>query len=153
MVAILITAAAVFVLAGGCETRSSRRPTRYPPPRPSAGQYPAQQSPPGQPAPAGAAPAAAAPSLSHPPVFDPINNLDVPWLRNRAQEIIRELVAALPAGPQARVRSIPLVVDQTVGEVNAFASCTKGSKAAMAISDGLLDIEAHLAQAKATDEV
>jgi hypothetical protein len=36
--------------------------------------------------------------------------------------------------------------------VNAFAACSNG-KAAMAITDGLLDISAHLAQAKATDEI
>jgi hypothetical protein len=79
--------------------------------------------------------------------------VDIVWLRNRAQEVIGELTAALAAGPQQRVRGIPLVVDDKVGEVNAFAACTKSGKAVMAISDGLLDIEAHLAQAKATDEI
>jgi hypothetical protein len=84
-------------------------------------------------------------------MFDPINNLDVVWLRNRTQEILVELVGALDAGPRQRVTSIPLLVDDTVGEVNAFASCV-GSRAAMAVTDGLLDIIAHLAQARATDE-
>ncbi len=44
------------------------------------------------------------------------------------------------------------MVDDTVGEVNAFAACVKG-RALMAITDGLLEIEAHLAQTQATDEV
>jgi hypothetical protein len=64
-----------------------------------------------------------------------------------------ELVANLPAVQQARVRGIPLIVDDEVGEVNAFAACTREGKAAMAISDGLLDIQAHLAQALAVDEL
>jgi hypothetical protein len=156
---------AVTVLVGlsafavGCESSSARQSTRYPPPAP-AGQYPGGQPPgqvpPGQPAP-GPAPAGGQPTPTtppgNPPVFDPINNVDVVWLRNRAQEVLTTLLAALDPGPQQRVAGIPLVVDDTVGEVNAYAACTKNGKAAMAISDGLLDIEAHLAQAKATDEV
>jgi len=62
-------------------------------------------------------------------------------------------VTNLPAPQQARVRGIPLITDNTVGEVNAFASCTRDGKTAMAITDGLLDIQAHLAQARAIDEV
>jgi hypothetical protein len=40
-----------------------------------------------------------------------------------------------------------------VGEVNAFAACDETGAALMAISDGLLEIEAHIAQFKATDEI
>jgi hypothetical protein len=74
-------------------------------------------------------------------------------LRGRAQAVIGELIAALEAGYQQRVRGVPLVFDEEVGEVNAFAACTREGKALMAISDGLLDIQAHLAQAKANDEL
>jgi len=156
---------AVTILVGlsafavGCESSSSRQSTRYPPPA-QQGQYPPGQAPgqlpPGQqpagPAPAGGQPAPTTPP-GNPPVFDPINNVDVVWLRNRAQEVLTTLLAALDPGPAQRVAGIPLVIDDTPGEVNAYAACTGNGKAAMAISDGLLDIEAHLAQAKATDEL
>jgi hypothetical protein len=62
-----------------------------------------------------------------------------------------ELEAALPAGHQSMVAGVPLVVDDRVGEVNAFAACVNG-KAAMAITDGLLEIQAQMARTKATDE-
>lgn len=44
------------------------------------------------------------------------------------------------------------MVDDTPGDVNAFAACAKG-KALMAITDGMLEIIAWLAMAKAHDEV
>jgi hypothetical protein len=84
---------------------------------------------------------------------DPINATDTGFLRAEAQSVIRELISALPPLQQGRVANIPIVIDSTPGEVNAFAACTKDGKAAMAITDGLLDIQAHLARAKAYDEV
>jgi hypothetical protein len=77
---------------------------------------------------------------------------DIAFLRKRAEQILGELVAALPAPQQARVSGIPLVVDATPGEVNAFASCS-GRRAAMAITDGLLQIESQLARFRAYDEL
>ena len=128
---------------------------------------------PQQPQPAGAAPVATAPGVQPtspvaagqsaalpapgvpvaPAVNDPINATDLTFLRGQAQSLLNELVATLPAPQQQRVAGIPLVVDSTVGDVNAFASCTSSGHAAMAITDGLLDIEAHLSQARATDEL
>ncbi|HEY4160099.1 MAG TPA: M48 family metalloprotease [Polyangiaceae bacterium] len=88
-----------------------------------------------------------------PPVpLDPINQVDLGYLRGEAQSILNELVATLPQPQQGRVQGIPLVVDSTAGEVNAFATCDNG-RPAMAITDGLLDIEAHLSAARATDEL
>jgi Zn-dependent protease with chaperone function len=87
-----------------------------------------------------------------PVVNDSINTVDIGYLRGQAQSLLNELVATLPAPQQSRVAGIPLVVDSTPGDVNAFATCTSGGHAAMAITDGLLDIEAHLSQARATDE-
>src|SRR6185503_4133940 len=66
---------------------------------------------------------------------------------------MRELVLALSGNYQSRVANIPLIIDDKVGEVNAFAACTEGGKAVMAISDGLMEIQANLAQAQATDDV
>jgi hypothetical protein len=40
-----------------------------------------------------------------------------------------------------------------VGEVNAFAACDDQGKPLMAITDGLLEIEAQIAQFRATDEI
>jgi hypothetical protein len=83
---------------------------------------------------------------------DPINQIDLVFLRAEAQGILNELVAALPPLQQGRVQGIPLVVDSTVGEVNAFATCS-GKRSAMAITDGLLEIQAQLARARAHDEL
>jgi hypothetical protein len=83
---------------------------------------------------------------------DPITDVDVTWLRQRTITLMQELVAALPDDARRRVQGIPLAVDDTPGEVNAFAACTSG-KAVMVVSDGLLDIAAHLAAARATDDV
>src|SRR5882757_10614607 len=103
-------------------------------------------------APAGAPIAASTPTLTAVGPADPINNHDLTFLRGRAQQILNELVAALPPPQQARVNGIPLVVDSTPGEVNAFASCS-GSSPAMAITDGLLQIESQLARFRAYDEL
>lgn len=101
-------------------------------------------------------PTAGAPPAPVPPLpgtsSDPINRIDVVWLRAQASSILAELVAALPPGPQERVRNIPLVVDDTVGEVNAFAACER-DRSIMAISDGLLEIQAWLSRTHANDTV
>jgi len=147
--------AAVGALALACETTSSAPPPSYPaqnPAQPGApGPYPAATQPV---ATVGQAPNLPAPGVAVAPVpNDPITLVDVAYLRGQAQALLNELVATLPAAQQSRVAGIPLVVDSTVGEVNAFATCTSGGHAAMAITDGLLDIEAHLSQARATDEL
>ena len=169
-----------LLAACACET-SSNRPAQYPPPQgpyanqpPGSGAYapgpyppgagPQPGAPPGAPppggqpqgAPPGAPPPAASgpPPASLPPVgFDPINAVDIQFLRGRSQLVIRELLGALQGAQRQRVDGVPLVIDDEVGEVNAYAACTREGKALMAISDGLLDIEAHLAMAKATDEI
>jgi Zn-dependent protease with chaperone function len=99
-----------------------------------------------------AAPLPPAGAVVLPVVNDPINIVDLTYLRGQAQSLLNELVATLPATQQQRVAGIPLVVNSAVGDVNAFATCTSGGKAAMAITDGLLEIEARLSQARATDE-
>ncbi|MBN2194303.1 MAG: M48 family metalloprotease [Polyangiaceae bacterium] len=83
---------------------------------------------------------------------DPINNIDIPWLRGRTQDDYEELTGALPDDQRARINGIPLLVDDEPGVVNAFAACTSGGAGVIAVSDGLLDVTAHLAQCKATDE-
>lgn len=118
-------------------------------------QYPQQAPPPGAypAAPPAVGPGVAAPAVQLPSVAgDPINDVNLGWLRQQAQSILTELVAALPDTARPRVQGIPLVVDDTVGDVNAFAACSNG-RSLMAITDGLLEIMAGLAQASAHDEV
>jgi hypothetical protein len=125
-------------------------PNGYGAPPPQYGQTyaPPGAAPAPYPAPQAAAPAPA-PIYTGP---DPITNTDINWLRAHAAAIMQELIAALPDVAKVRVQSIPLDVDDTPGEVNAYASC-EGSKAAMTVTDGLLDIGAHLAAARANDDV
>ena len=150
-----------FALAG-CKQREpqvayptyqypAQNPNQYPP----GAQPPPQQQPPpvAQPGQTAVAPTVPTPVPPVPAGPDPINQLDLNFLRNEGTSILRELVAALPPLQQGRVANIPLVVDSTVGEVNAFASCTREGRAAMAITDGLLEIQAQLARARAHDEL
>jgi hypothetical protein len=78
--------------------------------------------------------------------------MDLPWLRATAGGVLAELIAALPPASQQRVASVPFFSDSTVGEVNAYAACKQGF-AFMAMSDGLLQIEAYTAQLRAVDEL
>ena len=142
----LATALTLFTALAitGCKSSSSSPPpAQYPPPygqQPYPNQPYPQAPAPGQPAPVapapGQTPAVPAPALG----ANAINQIDIAALRSRAQTILAELVAALAPQHQARVQGIPLVVDSTPGEVNAFAACTKEGRAAMAITDGLLEI-------------
>jgi peptidase M48-like protein len=148
------TAAPTFALlcSLGCSHQKSQ-PVYYGQPaygQPIAGSVPGQT--PGGVQPGVTTVGTVTPTL--PPVSpnDPVNNHDLAFLRGRAQQILNSLVAALPAQQQARVNGIPLVVDSTPGEVNAFASCSGGS-AAMAITDGLLQIQSQLARFRAYDEL
>jgi hypothetical protein len=160
---------ALFLLTPltACETSSGRGAQNPPPPGyygggpPPPGYYPGQPPPPGQQPPPGQPPPGQPPgqpppgqTQPGPPVaYDPINEVDINFLRGRAQIVLRELVLALPGNSQSRVANIPLIIDDKVGEVNAFAACTETGKAVMAISDGLMEIQANLAQAQATDDI
>ena len=91
------------------------------------------------------------PAQNLPPVYgDPINNLDFRWMRQRAAQVLGELVASLPPYQRARVEGIPMVTDDKVGEINAFAGCNDGT-AFMAVSDGLLEVLAYSSRLRATD--
>jgi hypothetical protein len=77
----------------------------------------------------------------------------LPELRSKATQILGELVASLQPSYQQRVNGIPLVVDSTPGEVNAFAACDSQGRSAMAITDGLLQVTIYLALSQAHDEI
>ncbi|MDX2054398.1 MAG: M48 family metalloprotease [Polyangiaceae bacterium] len=123
----------------------------YPPP-PSYPPAPSTSPTPAPAAPNYPPPAPPAPQPGPQVTSDPINNIDMAFLHGRAQAILANLIQALPDPKRSRVASIPLLFDNNLAEVNAFASCSK-DKAAMVITAGILDIEANLAQAAATDEV
>lgn len=141
----------LVVGCGGSDGNSA--PPAYPSPYPQpAASTPYAGVPPAATA-VGQAPVMPAPGVVVAPVpNDPITVVDLGYLRGQAQSLLNELVATLPPAQQSRVVGIPLVVDSTAGDVNAFATCTSSGHAAMAITDGLLDIEAHLSQARALDE-
>lgn len=126
-----------------------------------AGQYPNQQYPGGYPATQpnpqpfpNAQPQYPTTPVPAQPVAssDPVATGSLVGLRSLAQGIIGELVSALPSAQQQKVAGIPLVVDDRVGEVNAFATCKQG-RSAMAITDGMLQILAYLAQSQAHDDI
>ncbi len=88
-----------------------------------------------------------------PPVpNDPINQLDITYLRKSAADVMNALVQALPARERQLMEPIPLVTEDEAGFVNAYAACKKGD-AKMAVTDELLRIQAQLARARATDEL
>lgn len=154
---------AALAAGAGCSDNSQQTP---PPAYPQ--QYPAPQPYPNQPvqsqpgvapgAPPAAAPGVVQPAAPQTPapigtvVNDPISTYNLVFLRAKTQEVLNELIVALPAASQQRVAGIPLVVDDALGEVNAFAACSRTGQSAMAITDGLLQIQASLAQAQAHDE-
>jgi hypothetical protein len=75
------------------------------------------------------------------------------YLRRQSQSLLAELVRVLPEARKQRVAPIPLLFDDKPGEVNAYAGCTRTGAAVLVLTDGILDIMAHMAQAKATDDV
>lgn len=83
---------------------------------------------------------------------DPIASADLRWLRQKTTSLMQELVTVLPDDARRRVQTVPLVVDDTPGEVNAFAACVNGGPI-LSVSDGLLGIAAHLSAARANDDV
>jgi hypothetical protein len=129
----------------------------YPPgqmPPPGYGYAPGQGYgvPPSQPYPPQIQPQSSPPP-AFPPQNDPINTVDMEYLRATARSVLGELVAALPQAAQAKVQGIPFKTDPTVGEVNAYAACNEERVALMAITDGLLQTEAYISQLRATDEI
>jgi hypothetical protein len=156
--ALVVTCALGFALVG-CSARSAG-PAAAPPPAYPPGSWGTPPPPPGgatatpggaaaPPAPGTVGPGGVSPAG----MADPINRVELGYLRSRAQSVYVELMNALAPGPRSRVTGIPLIVDDEPGEVNAFAACTSSGKAIMAISDGLLEISAYLARCAATDEV
>jgi hypothetical protein len=114
----LLSCISGFVL-GGCSSTQSTAQNGY-----QQGQWRPGGAPPGQwgqPQGGQSGPPQYVPSPANlPPVpNDPINNLDLGWMRQRAASILAETEASLPPNRRARVDGIPLVNDDTPGEINA----------------------------------
>ena len=172
--AVAMFALGLVTLSTGCR-RNQPQPQyggqyggQYGPQQPYPGYGPQQPYPgygPQQPYPQGPAPAptvvtpqktgptpADQPALG-PVANDPINNVDLGWLRAQSGSVMGELIGALSAANQQKVSTIPFFADPSPGEVNAFAACDDQGQPLMAITDGLLEVEAHIAQFKANDEI
>lgn len=148
----------VTLTAGACNWSTSTGaapPPTYPPGAWTAAPPLGAEPVPGQPAPP--PPAIATPAtpggISPAGATDPINRSNVVWMRERAQALYSELIQALAAGPKTRITGIPLAIDDSPGEVNAFAACTASGKSLIAITDGLLEVGGYLAQCAANDEI
>lgn len=126
--------------SGGDETKSKKK-TKKADPEPTPDPEPPTPDP--KPAPT--------PAPRRPVTDDPINRHDTSYLRQRAQVVLADLVAALPEPQRSQMRPIPLGFDNRPGEVNAFAACVKG-RAFMVMTDGLMEIQAQMARARAHDE-
>jgi hypothetical protein len=81
-----------------------------------------------------------------------LESSDVRFLRERARAIHATLVASLPAEDRKLLANVPLGFEGS-RDVNAFAACTKSGGALIALTDGILQVQAQLARARAADEV
>lgn len=135
----------------------------YPPGAPynNPAAYPAQTpqgqvaAPPVQQYPPTQTSAGGVPLLNPPPFsgYDPIASADLQFLSNRAYQVAGELISNLDQTTQGRVRNIPIVNDPNPSEVNAYASCTQSGKPAVTVTNGLVLVTAHLAEAQAIDDI
>ncbi|WP_231511155.1 M48 family metalloprotease [Chondromyces apiculatus] len=113
--------------------------------------YPQQPTVPQTPQPAPQVPQV--PPAGLPVTNDPLNDINFDWLRNEAGVVMGALVGSLAAGNQSKVNGIPFFSDPAGGDVNAFAGCDDQGLPFMAVTDGLLEMQAQMAQLKATDEI
>jgi len=108
----------------------------------------------GTPTTIGSTPNQPSPSLNTPqPSDDPLGRGDTDFMRKRVESIVAELIAALEPSLRSRVQNLPIVFDPSRTEVNAFATCSRGQKAAIAVTDGMLVLTGNVAQLRATDDV
>lgn len=160
-----LAAAALLV---GCSSSSSRPRQQYPQQYPQQGypqqqQYPQGQYPQQQPYPQqqGQYPQQPYPNGQQQPQQPPQQQpqqrpllaplIGSAMMQQEVRSILGELIAALPATEQSRVRGIPLAFDSTL-EINAYAGCEKGAPF-MAGTEGILQAVDAIAQTNATDQM
>ena len=67
--------------------------------------------------------------------------------------VANELIASLTPEYQARVTTVPIVIDPNPNDVNAFAACSDSGVPYVAATEGLLEAADAIAQTRATDEL
>jgi hypothetical protein len=171
----------VLVLIAGCQenapppqtAQAPPPPVAYPPspyaPPTTAWSYPPVpgQAPNAAPYPPPAAPQQAYPAPLPPaplpaPAPMPTNGPARPLLgalvgaaawQAEVRSVARELVASLSADYQARVATVPIMIDPNPNDVNAFAACSDSGAPYVAATEGLLEAADAIAQTRATDEL
>ena len=140
---------------GGAPARTAPPGAYGPYPQQQQQQYPPQPQPqypqaqPAQPAQPAAPQVTAAPAGS----FDAQGALTSQFIRQEPQAVFQTLIAALPEASAAKVRGMPLLIDDTdPKDVNAFAACTK-SGGVVAITLPLALVSARTSEARAYDEL
>ena len=130
----------------------------YPQQQHPNGQYP-QQGYPQQGYPQQGYPQQGGPQQQIPQQQAPVQRqLLAPLLPNERQNEVRgiltELIAQLAAAQQSRVRTVPLVFENTdPSEINAYAGCDDSGNPFLAGTEGLLEAVDAVAQTKANDEI
>jgi hypothetical protein len=87
------------------------------------------------------------------PTTDFLNEMNQDAMRTQAGVIMGQLIQALDPNTRSLVQGIPFEADPAPGEINAYAGCDEQRLPFMAITDSLLEVQAYLAQFKATDEI
>jgi hypothetical protein len=73
-------------------------------------------------------------------------------MQNRVRLVVGTLISALETSIRTRVERIPIIFDPSQAEVNAFATCSRTGKPAIAVTNGMLTLTTNLAQLKAVDD-
>ena len=157
MRSILLLSVCAVALAA-CDTGGSTQPAPvYPQGYPQG--YPPQGNPaypqpypgqPGQPVPQQPAPQQPVPQAQNRPLLAPLIGSQA--MQAELRSVLSELIAALPAERQAKVRGIPIAFDASF-EVNAFAGCDERGSPFMAATEGILEAIDAIGQTRATDEL
>jgi hypothetical protein len=86
-------------------------------------------------------------------IHDPITQRDQPWMHAETERVMRQMIASLGDNPRSEVEGVALEQLDMPGVVNAFAGCEGLGRPIVGITDEMLDIMAHLAQARAAEEL
>lgn len=79
--------------------------------------------------------------------------LTTSMMHSEVRTVLDELIAHLPTTQASRVRGIPLKLDPTPNDINAYAGCDAQGKPFLAGTEGLLQAIFAIAETKACDEI
>jgi hypothetical protein len=89
-------------------------------------------------------------NLSPAPLLSP---LAASAMHQEVRGVLDELIAHLPPPQTSRVKGIPLKLDPSPNEINAYAGCDAQGKPFLAGTEGLLHAMFAIAETKACDEI